>query len=317
MILNQARIILMLSRSRAALALATTSLLLAACGEGSSAADAEHEAVAAFFPLQWATERVAGPEWEVTGLTEPGAEPHDLELTIAATAALDRADVVVFEHGFQPAVDETVANVATGIEVDAAEVVHLHGAEEGHDEHEEESEEGHEHGDHDPHFWLDPLLMADVADAVADALTESDPSGADTYAANAADVRADLEELDAAYAEGLASCERTTMVVTHDAFGYLERYGLHFEAIVGLSPQAEPTPAAIAQLQELIEEEGITTVFSERLASTAMAEALAGDTGVKTAVLDPIEGPSEGQSGSDYVALMEQNLAALQEAGGC
>lgn len=316
MILNPARIILMFSRSVPAV-LALGSLLLAGCGTGSSATDAEHEAVAAFFPLQWATEQVAGPEWEVTGLTQPGAEPHDLELSIAATAALDRADVVVFEHGFQPAVDDTIDSVATGIQVDAAEVVHLHELEEGHEDEHEESEEGHEHGDHDPHFWLDPLLMADLADAVADALTEADPSGADTYAANAADVRADLEELDAAYAQGLASCKRRTMVVTHEAFGYLERYGLHFEGIVGLSPDAEPTPAVIAQLQELIEEEGITTVFSERLASTAMADALATDTGVTTAVLDPIEGPAEGQSGSDYVALMEQNLAALQEAGGC
>ncbi len=95
------------------------------------------------------------------------------------------------------------------------------------------------------------------------------------------------------------------------------RFGLQFEGIVGLTPDAEPTPAAIARLQELIADEGITTVFSERLASTAMAESLATDTGVTTAVLDPIEGPAEGASGSDYIALMEQNLLALQQAGGC
>jgi zinc transport system substrate-binding protein len=314
MILNLARIILMLSRTRCAVLLAAGPLLLAGCGGASGSADAEHEAVAAFFPLQWVTEQVAGPEWEVNGLTEPGAEPHDLELGIAQTAALDQADVVVFEHEFQPAVDEAVANVATGIEVDAAEVVHLH---EAGAEHEEELDEGHEHGEHDPHFWLDPLLMADLADAVADALTEADPDGATTYETNASEVRANLQGLDAAYTQGLASCERTTMVVTHEAFGYLERYGVHFEGIVGLTPDAEPTPAAIARLQELIADEGITTVFSERLASTAMADALAADTGVTTAVLDPIEGPAEGESGSDYVSLMEQNLVALQEAGGC
>ncbi|PUA80448.1 metal ABC transporter substrate-binding protein [Nocardioides currus] len=308
---------------RTVAALAIAPLLLTGCGGSSDASGAEHEAAAAFFPLQWVTEQVGGDAWEVTGLTAPGAEPHDLELGIAETAALDRADVVVFEHDFQPAVDEAVANVATGITVDAADDVHLRDAEEhDHEEtdgtgHTEESEEGHDHGDHDPHFWQDPLLMADLADAVAEALTESDPEGADTYAANAADLRERLEGLDAAYTDGLASCERTTMVVTHEAFGYLERYGLHFESIVGLSPEAEPTPAVIARLQDLIAEDGITTVFSERLASTAMADALASDTGVTTAVLDPIEGPAEGEDGSDYVSLMEQNLAALQQAGGC
>ena len=305
----------MLIRPRVAACLAVAPLLLTACGS-SAASDGDRQAVAAFFPLQWVTERVAGDTWDITGLTSPGMEPHDLELSISATAALDEADVVVFETGFQPAVDQGVANVASGIEVDAAEVVHLHEAEEGDHEHEGE-EEGHEHGDHDPHFWHDPLLMADLADAVADALAEADPSGADDYAANAKAVRADLEELDAAYADGLASCKRTTMVVTHEAFGYLERYGLHFESIVGLSPDAEPTPAVVARLQELIADEGITTVFSERLATTAMADSLASDTGVTTAVLDPIEGPADGDGGNDYVALMEQNLAALELAGEC
>ena len=287
----------MLLRTRTLVALAVGPLLLAGCGGADDSASSDHQAVAAFFPLEWVTAQVGGPEWDITGLTEPGTEPHDLELGIGQTAALDGADVVVFEREFQPAVDEAVANVATGIELDAAAVVDLR--------------------EDDPHFWLDPLLMADLADAVADALTESDPDGAADYAANADAVRADLEGLDAAYAEGLASCERTTMVVTHEAFGYLERYGLHFEGIVGLSPDAEPTPAAIARLQQLIDDEGITTVFSERLASTAMADALAADTGVTTEVLDPIEGPAEGESGSDYVALMEQNLTALQQAGGC
>lgn len=285
-------------------------LSLAGCGGASGSADSQRQAAASFFPLQWITEQVAGDGWEVTGLTQPGTEPHDLELGIAQTAALDEADVVVFEHEFQPAVDEAVENVSSAVEVDAAEVVDLRPAEEGH-------EDEHAHGDEDPHFWHDPLLMADLADAVAEALTEADPDGAADYEANAAAVRTDLEQLDAAYAEGLASCERTTMVVTHEAFAYLERYGLVFDGIVGLTPDAEPTPAALARLQQLIADEGITTVFSERLASTAMAESLAADTGVTTAVLDPIEGPADGESGGDYVALMEENLAALQQAGGC
>lgn len=307
----------MFSRPRVLVAIGAASLLLTACGGSGNAADSDRTAVAAFYPLAWVTEQVAGDSWQVTNLTQPGGEPHDLELGISQTVALDEADLVVFEHGFQPAVDQAVENVGSATLLDAAEAVELHPAEEGHED-EAHEEEGHEeHGDFDPHFWQDPLLVADLADAVAEALTESDPDGADTYTANAEAVRADLEALDAAYTEGLASCERNTVVVSHDAFGYLERYGLHFEGIAGLSPDAEPTPAVLAHLQELIDEEGITTVFSERLASPAMAEALASDTGVTTAVLDPIEGPADDAAGSDYLALMEQNLKALQAANGC
>ena len=308
----------------------TASVLLAGCGStNADASGSGRQAVAAFYPLAWVTERVAGDDWEVTNLTQPGGEPHDLELGISQTADLDEADVVVFQHEFQPAVDEAVENVSDAVLVDAEEAVELRSIEEQHEGHEDEhsdeepaedehsEDDGHDHGDTDPHFWQDPLLMADMADAVAEGLAEVDADGAATYRANAEELRGELEELDAEFTEGLAGCERDTVVVSHEAFGYLERYGVHFEGIAGLTPDAEPTPAVLAELEELIASEGITTVFSERLASPAMAESLASDTGVETAVLDPIEGPGDGDGATDYVALMQQNLAALQQANGC
>lgn len=323
MILNLLRIVLMFRRVLAAAVAAVLATALSACGSA-SANDATLRAVAAFYPLQWVTEQVAGPDWEITGLTRPGAEPHDLEIGIRETAEVDRADLVVFERGLQPGVDETVDNVATGVTLDAAEAIELRPLEadadhEEHDEHEEheghDHEHGHEPGDLDPHFWLDPLLMADLGDTVAEELSTIDPKGAAEYAERAAGLRTELTALDTAYDAGLSACERDLVVVTHDAFGYLSRYGLHFESIVGLSPDAEPTPAALAHLHELIDEEGLTTVFSERLASTVMAESLAADTGTRTALLDPVEGA--GPSGEDYLTLMHANLAALQEANGC
>ncbi len=169
----------------------------------------------------------------------------------------------------------------------------------------------------DPHFWQDPLLLADVADAVAASLTEVDPAHTTAYAAHAADMRAELEALDADYTAGLARCTRRTVVVSHEAFGYLERYGLHFEAINGISPDAEPTPADLARLQQLVRDEGITTVFYETLATPKLAETLARDLGIGTAVLDPLEGLSDQTAGEDYLSLMRANLAALKEANGC
>ena len=106
-------------------------------------------------------------------------------------------------------------------------------------------------------------------------------------------------------------------MVSHQAFGYLARYGLDFEPIAGLSPDAEATAADLARLQELITEDGVTTVFSERLVSPKMAETLADDLGVSTAVLDPIEGLSDDTADEDYLSLMRENLTALQQANGC
>lgn len=287
--------------------LLVSTLLMAGCGQlGDDPSGSDRRAVVSFYPLAWVTERVAGDAWTVENLTQPGQEPHDLELNIAQTAAMEEADLIVLERGFQPAVDDTVEGSDTPV-LDAAEVVNLLPA----------SAAGTEGGDLDPHFWLDPLLVADFADAVADELGGVDPDAAQTYADNASALRTELETLDQDYSDGLASCERTTTVVSHEAFGYLARYGLSFEPIAGLSPDAEATAADLARLDELITAGGVTTVFTERLVSPKMAETLAHDLGVSTAVLDPVEGLSDDTADEDYLSLMRANLIALQQANGC
>jgi zinc transport system substrate-binding protein len=107
------------------------------------------------------------------------------------------------------------------------------------------------------------------------------------------------------------------IVTSHDAFGYWAKYGIDVAPVAGLTPDAEPTPAGIARLQQLVRDEGITTVFSERLASPELTDSLAGDLGLRTAVLDPVEGLTGEDSAEDYLSLMHQNLTALQEADGC
>ncbi len=302
-----------------AAALALGGVVLAGCGQGSPGADPGDRVrvAAAFYPLAFVAERVGGDAVQVDNLTSPGGEPHDLELTVKETVTVAEADVVVVEHGLQPAVDDVVENIAEGAVVDVADVVRLHAAGE-----QVPAGEGDPLSDEppeqvDPHFWLDPLLLADVADAVAGELAVVDPAGAAGYEQRVSDLRSDLEAIDAAYATGLAGCTRDIVVVSHDAFRYWERYGLTFEPIAGLSPDAEPSPADLASVQQLVEREGITTVFSETLASAALATTLAHDTGVGTAVLDPIEGLSDQTADEDYLSLMRANLAALKEANGC
>lgn len=305
------------------LSLPALALLASGCSafsEGSSSSDGDElQVAAAFYPLAWVAERVAeGTDTQVELLTRPGAEPHDLELTVKQTAQVVEADLVVYESGFQPAVDDTVAQNADGATLDAGAVVDLIPVGESAEEHADEghAEDEHGHGDLDPHFWQDPLRVALLADAVAGELGSLDEENASTYDDNAAALRKDLEELDGAYATGLDDCERDTIVVSHDAFGYLEKYGLHIAPIVGLSPDAEPTGAVLGELQDLIKEEGITTVFSEPL-EPALGEGLASDLGLTNGVLDPVEGLSDETTDEDYLSLMEANLDAVRSANGC
>ena len=123
--------------------------------------------------------------------------------------------------------------------------------------------------------------MAEAARLVADALAEADPDGAEAYAANADALVAELDELDAEAEEALASCEVTTLVTAHDAFGYFaDRYGFEVRPINGLTPDQEPDAGTLAELSDFVAENGVTTVYTETLVSTAVADTVAAEAGV-------------------------------------
>jgi zinc transport system substrate-binding protein len=247
-----------------------------------------------------------------------------MELTAQQVAQVTEADLVLHLDGFQPAVDEAIEqNSDHGLDVTG--LIELLPA--GEDEHADEDEDEDEHADEDedahdldgdPHIWLDPANMSAIAEAVADELAEIAPDAADAFHDRARELVEELTELDTEFTSGLADCARTTFVTSHAAFGYLaEKYGLEMVGITGIEPETEPSPARLAEVQEVVEHDGITTIFYERLVSPAVAESLANDAGVATAVLDPIEGLTDETADEDYFTLMRANLDALKGANGC
>jgi zinc transport system substrate-binding protein len=263
-------------------------LALAGCGRGEQVADELRTVIAAFYPLAWAAEQVPSSSVdEVVNLTQPGAEPHDIELSPKDVEAIRDAYLVVYVGGgFQPAVEDALAG-RDGPSLDVLE------------------------GDHDPHVWLDPVRFARGVERIAERLGG---------AGSAHGLIRRLERLDEQYRSGLARCPRRTLVTTHAAFGHLAaRYGLTQLSLAGRSPEAEPGPRELERLIEKVRASGATTVFSEPLVSDRLAETVARETGVEVAVLDPLEGLSEQRlaAGEDYLTVMRRNLATLREALGC
>jgi zinc transport system substrate-binding protein len=269
--------------------------------------------VTSAYPLQFVAQRIGGARTHVVDLARPGTEPHELELTPQDIAAVEDADLVVYLGGFQPAVDRAVASSARGRALDIAPAARLDLAareEDGGQEHATET-----HGRRDPHFWLDPTRLADVADAVAARLGQLAPADAAAFTARAAVLRADLTALDAELRTGLASCRSRSLVTGHEAFGYFaHRYGLHQIGVSGLDPEAEPDAAELARVAEFVHREGVATVYTETLASPDVARALAAETRTRTAVLDPVESrPDDG----DYMTAMRADLVTLRAGQGC
>lgn len=314
----------------AALLLAVGGTTLAACGSASADGDGDAlQVVVGAYPLQFVAERVGGDAVDVVNLTPPGAEPHDLELAPRDVGQVVDADLVLLVPGLQPALDDAAAerdpagvlDVTADVDLLAADDVEHeeHADEEGHEEGEgEESHEGHDHGDEDPHFWLDPTRLADAADAVAATLAEQAPDQADGFTERADALRADLEDLDGRYADGLAQCGSRELVTAHTAFAYLaDRYDLHQVGVTGISPEQEPSPGQLTSVTEFVRENGVTTIFTETLVSPEVAEVVAAETGATTGVLDPIEGLSDDSAGSDYLEVMDANLESLRTGLDC
>ena len=288
-------------------------LLAAGCTSSTAGGAGTLKVVVAVYPLQYVVEQVGGDQVSVTNLTKPGVEPHDLELTAKQVASVAFADLVFYEKGFQAAVDSAVDTEKPKRVLDAASIVPLRTTPGFTGEATTPSTSAL-----DPHTWLDPQTMIKYASAVAEHLSQARPDSAAAFQQRADALVAQLTTLDSEFSTGLASCRLKVFVTSHAAFGYLaERYGLEQVGITGLTPDAEPTPSRLAEVQKIAKEKGVTTIFSETLASPALADALAKDLGLKTDVLDPLEGITSQSRGTDYPSVMRSNLSALRTAGAC
>lgn len=337
---------MILMKKSAALLLLPAAITLASCSspaatEGGKDGD-KPNVVVAFYGLEYTAQQIVGHHATVTTLTQPGQEAHGLELKPTQVASVGEADLVMYLKQFQPAVDEAVAQSGNEHVLDAAQFAdllpatgaehdHDHGDDDDHDhdhgddhddDHEGHDHDGHDHdhdhGDFDPHYWLDPNRMAKVGQALADQLGKQYPEMKDDLQANAKKFSESMSKIDEEYKAGLAKCERKEFVTSHTAFNYLaHNYGLTEIGISGINPDGEPSPARIAEVQKLAKEHDVTTIFFETLTSPAVSKAIAGDLGLKTAVLDPLEGVTDKSPGDDYPSIMRANLEALKEANGC
>lgn len=288
------------------IALLSLALTLAASMSHAQAAD-QLQVVVSIQPYQDMIERVAGDRAAVSTILPPGASPHSFDPTPSQAARIATADLVIMNGGLDlwlvRLVEATAPDTPVLTVMDAIDFSPLEGHEHAHDrddaKHGAEENEGHaEHEEHDhsplgvnSHIWLDPVLMLQAVDAIAAALTELDPTGAATFASNAAIIRNELIELDAQLTELLAPVAGAPFVPFHDAWVYFaERYGLNIVVTLEPFPGREPSPRYVAEAVRDVMSSGARAIFAERQLGSRSAEVVAQSAGVAVAVLDPIGG---------------------------
>jgi zinc transport system substrate-binding protein len=163
----------------------------------------------------------------------------------------------------------------------------------------------------DPHYWLDPVRMIGVTDQIAAELTALDPGGKDTFAKNAATVKASLQALDASIAARAKAWTKRTIVTFHGSMSYYSvRYNLNVAAVIEPLAGKEPTPAYIGQVLTAIKATSATALFSEPQFDRAPAETIAREANIPLGELDPVGGLSGRDS---YEALLGWNTDHLEQ----
>jgi zinc transport system substrate-binding protein len=309
------RIVLVISMVLAAL------LLLVGCARTKNKpveADSNKiKVVATVYPVYEFIKQIGGDKVDVIMLIPPGAEPHDWEPTAKDITRIKDAAIFAYHGaGFEPV--EKLLNkdvLGTAVPVEASKGIPKLAA--SHKEEEKRGTEHHDHEEGDSHMWLDPLLAQQEVNTIMQALIAVDEKNASYYKANAEKYNKQLAELDQQYNKSLAGITRKDIITSHEAFGYLAaRYGLHQVGIMGLSPDAEPTPDKMAEIAAFCRANNVKYIFFETLASPKLAQTIAKETGAELLVLNPAENLTEQEmkENKNYLSIMGENLVNLEKA---
>ena len=279
----------------------------------SSFANAETKVVVSIKPVHSLVSYVMDGVGKPSLLVDGSASPHTFQLKPSHATMLQEADVVFWigedlESFLEDPLD-SIANDArkvTLMESDQIDLLkfreknvfedhhddhdehedHADGHDD-HDEHEGHDDHGHHHGEHDIHFWLDPEIAKTIVSIASEELSEIDPANKSIYSSNAANAINDLDQLIDNTRSKINS--DATYIVFHDAYQYFEqRFGIEVIGALTVNPEVLPGAKQLAEIREVIEHESVNCLFSEPQFNPSIAETIASDTGIKSAVLDPL-----------------------------
>lgn len=304
----------------------TVALFLSGCGkqaDSTATAGSGLKVVTTMYPVYEFAKQVAGDKAEVSMLIPPGAEPHDWEPSPKDLARIKTAKLFLYQSAGVEPVDKLLKPDVLG-DAKAVEVSRGIPLIEGPAEEEEADGQEAEHADKDAHHehmdvhvWLDPVAAQQEVDTVVQALSEADPQNKAYYEQNGEKFKAELQALDQEYRTTLANVSSRDIVTSHAAFGYLaKRYNLQQVAIMGLSPDSEPTPEKMANVVQFCREHNVKYIFFETIVSPKLAQTISKETGAGLLVLNPVEslGEDELKQGKNYLTVMRENLVNLKKA---
>jgi zinc transport system substrate-binding protein len=266
--------------------------------------------VTSFYPLAEFAQQIAGDKAVVFNLVPAGAEPHDFEPSPQDIATLTESNLFIYNGaGFETWISKVQNDLDTNnvLSINSSQDIQL-------------IQTDSDQNSLDPHIWLDPVLAQDQVSNIKNALVKVDPQNQEFYENNANLYIDQLKNLDSEFQQTLSSCEKNTIVASHNAFTYLaKRYNFSVISISGLSPDEEPSAQKLAEISQYARSNQIQYIFFESLVSPKLSDTIAQEVNAKTLVFNPIEGltPEELSEGKNYIQIQKENLQNLKTALQC
>jgi len=256
----------------------------------------------------WAA-RVGGDAIDLTGILEPGADPHIYEPVPQDSIALEEAEIIFYNgYNLEPNLIRLMASVGGDArQVAVGEIIApLDFEYEGQQE-------------PDPHVWGDVENVVEMVALIRDELIQLDPAHEATYTENAEAFIAELRQLDRWIETQVATIpdEYRKLITTHDAFQYYTNaYGLEVAGtLIGISTEEQPSAQTVQQLAETIRTLGVPAIFAETTINPRVITPVANEAGVKLApselYSDSLGAP--GGKGDTYINMMAANTQAIVE----
>lgn len=272
------------------------------------------------FALYDITKHIAGETLEVINILPFGVDPHSFEPTPKLMSSIEKSALVFYSGaGLEPWIHGFKFKHKA---VDISKYVKLRKLAEADEEegHEENEHDAHHHGGIDPHYWLDFDNMKKAAELITKELIVLQPQNKELYLKNKDEYIKMLSKLDEEYKKTLSHCKKDTVVVSHNALGYVaDRYGFGVESLTGLSPEAEPSAKVIEKTFQDIHKKGIQTIFYESFVNDKITKTIAKDANITVDVFQPLGNitANEAKAGMSYRDIMRQNLKKLSKALMC
>jgi zinc transport system substrate-binding protein len=250
-------------------------------------------------------------------LISGAASPHDFQFTFVQAEAVQDADLVIWVGAdLTPWLGEALETLTTSdneFELLASENWPSLERRDWGDDHDDHGHDDHGHDDDsvlDPHAWLNPQVAMVWTRHIALALRSLDPENEAAYLANADATVARLIQLDQEIAAQMADLPRGGILVPHDAYQYFgQRYDVPAVGTISLSDAASPNPAQIAELRDLVREDGISCVLSDPQTRREWVDLVRDGSNARTAIADPMG--TAFAPGPDHY---EQTLRAIAAA---